>query len=238
MNILLVEKLTFRNIARLCDSRWMVLLGAESDDDALSILRHDTCDLVLVDVASMGEGGFSFIRRLRTARNGTPLIALTGGRSGDGVRALVLGADDAVAWPIDPDEFRARISAVIRRCKGYTPPLLQFGDLSLSADTREVRFCDRPIKLTGNEFSTLELLVLRKGQIVTKAMFLNHLYGGTDEPEAETIPVFICKLRKKLNLVGAGGVIATIWGQGYAVRDVGKHPQGGIAESPSDQLFA
>jgi two-component system, cell cycle response regulator CtrA len=238
VRVLVMETQTSRNISRLCDSRWMVLLGAEPDDDALSILRHETFDLVLVDVASMGEGGLSFIRRVRMAHYDTPLMALTGGRADDGVRALGLGADDAFAQPIDPDEFRARISAVIRRYKGYTGSLLQFGGLSLSMDTHEVRYCDRCLTLTGKEYSILELLILRKGRIVTKEMFFNHLYGGKDEPEAKVIDVFICKLRRKLNLVGADVVIATIWGQGHAVRDAGKHPQAGIPESPSDRLVA
>ena len=73
--------------------------------------------------------------------------------------------------------------------------------------------------LTGKEYAILELLVLRKGMVLTKEAFLNHLYGGMDEPEMKIIDVFICKLRKKLAQAGAGNLIGTVWGRGYMIRD-------------------
>ncbi len=73
--------------------------------------------------------------------------------------------------------------------------------------------------LTGKEYSILELLVLRKGMVLTKEAFLNHLYGGMDEPEMKIIDVFICKLRKKLAQAGEGNLIGTVWGRGYTMRD-------------------
>ena len=74
--------------------------------------------------------------------------------------------------------------------------------------------------LTGKEYQILELLSLRKGMTLTKEMFLNHLYGGIEEPDVKIIDVFICKLRKKL-AVACNGVhfIETVWGRGYALRD-------------------
>ena len=70
------------------------------------------------------------------------------------------------------------------------------------------------MRLTGKEYAILELLVLRKGMVLTKEAFLNHLYGGMDEPEMKIIDVFICKLRKKLAQAGAGNLIGTVWGRG------------------------
>jgi two-component system cell cycle response regulator CtrA len=75
------------------------------------------------------------------------------------------------------------------------------------------------VHLTGKEYAILELLVLRKGMVLTKEAFLNHLYGGIDEPEMKIIDVFICKLRKKLAQSGAGNLIGTVWGRGYMMRD-------------------
>ena len=75
------------------------------------------------------------------------------------------------------------------------------------------------VRLTGKEYSILELLVLRKGMVLTKEAFLNHLYGGLDEPEVKIIDVFVCKLRKKLALAGADNMIGTIWGRGYMIRE-------------------
>ncbi len=73
--------------------------------------------------------------------------------------------------------------------------------------------------LTGKEYAILELLVLRKGMVLTKDAFLNHLYGGIDEPEMKIIDVFICKLRKKLAQAGAESLIGTVWGRGYMIRE-------------------
>lgn len=76
------------------------------------------------------------------------------------------------------------------------------------------------VHLTGKEYQMLELLSLRKGTTLTKEMFLNHLYGGMDEPELKIIDVFICKLRKKLaNAAGGANYIETVWGRGYVLRE-------------------
>jgi two-component system cell cycle response regulator CtrA len=89
----------------------------------------------------------------------------------------------------------------------------------LNLDSREVTVDGRPVQLTGKEYAILELMVLRKGMVLTKDAFLNHLYGGIDEPEMKIIDVFICKLRKKLAQAGADNLIGTVWGRGYMVRD-------------------
>jgi two-component system cell cycle response regulator CtrA len=93
------------------------------------------------------------------------------------------------------------------------------GKLRLNLDSREVLVEDRQVHLTGKEYAILELMVLRKGMVLTKEAFLNHLYGGMDEPEMKIIDVFICKLRKKLQAAGADGLIGTVWGRGYMLRE-------------------
>ena len=92
--------------------------------------------------------------------------------------------------------------------------------LEVNLDNKSVEVEGRRLHLTGKEYAMLEMLSLRKGMTLTKEMFLNHLYGGLDEPEVKIIDVFICKLRKKL--VGATGgdhYIETIWGHGYVLRE-------------------
>jgi two-component system cell cycle response regulator CtrA len=91
--------------------------------------------------------------------------------------------------------------------------------VELNLDSREVAVDGREVHLTGKEYSILELLVLRKGMVLTKEAFLNHLYGGMDEPEMKIIDVFICKLRKKLAQAGADSLIGTVWGRGYMIRE-------------------
>jgi two-component system cell cycle response regulator CtrA len=136
------------------------------------------------------------------------------------VRALAIGADDFLTKPFDQEELLARMQAVVRRCKGFSQPKLRIGSVELNLDSREVRVGATPVHLTGKEYAILELLILRKGTTLTKEMFLNHLYGGMDEPELKIIDVFICKLRKKLSLAcGGANYIETVWGRGYVLRD-------------------
>jgi two-component system, cell cycle response regulator CtrA len=237
MRILMVEKGGSFGRSSLCDDR-SVVIPAETPEEALSILRHETVDVVVLDVASFSEEGFIFIRKLRAAKNDTPVIALTGRHAGDRVRALSLGADDALAQPVHLGELGARIAAIVRRHKGFSQSLAQVGDLSLSLQSHDVTFRNIPVRLTPKEYSVLELLVLRRGQVVTKEQLLTHLYGGMDEPEMKIIDVFICKLRTRLSRVGAGGLIGTVWGQGFMIRSVGEEisrPQAAAAAGNSWQ---
>lgn len=95
---------------------------------------------------------------------------------------------------------------------------------------------EAPVHLTGKEYAILELLVLRKGMVLTKDAFLNHLYGGMDEPEMKIIDVFICKLRKKLQAAGAGNLITTVWGRGYMLREQFQRMDTHEAEMASERL--
>ena len=100
------------------------------------------------------------------------------------------------------------------------PASIRIGKLVVDLENRIVAVGDQPLHLTAKEYGILELLSLRKGTTLTKEMFLNHLYGGMDEPELKIIDVFVCKLRKKL-AQATGGVhyIETVWGRGYVLRD-------------------
>ncbi len=95
----------------------------------------------------------------------------------------------------------------------------------------------QPVHLTGKEYAILELLVLRKGMVLTKEAFLNHLYGGMDEPEMKIIDVFICKLRKNLASAGVDNLIGTVWGRGYMIREPSASQVNASGESVS-QLTA
>jgi two-component system, cell cycle response regulator CtrA len=102
----------------------------------------------------------------------------------------------------------------------HSPSAIRTGRLVVDPDTRGASVDDRPVRLTGKEYAILELLSLRKGTTLTKEMFLNHLYGGIDEPEIKIIDVFVCKLRQKLALATGGRhYIETVWGRGYVLRD-------------------
>ena len=114
----------------------------------------------------------------------------------------------------------ARIQAIIRRSAGHSQSVIDTGLLSVNLDAHTAEVSGQSIHLTGKEYGILELLSLRKGTTLTKEMFLNHLYGGMDEPELKIIDVFICKLRKKLSTAtGSDTYIETVWGRGYVLRD-------------------
>jgi DNA-binding winged helix-turn-helix (wHTH) protein len=102
----------------------------------------------------------------------------------------------------------------------HSESTIQTGKLLVNLDTRVVSVEDQPVHLTGKEYGILELLSLCKGTTLTKEMFLDHLYGGVDEPELKIIDVFVCKLRKKLaQATGGEHHIETAWGRGYVLRD-------------------
>src|SRR6476469_7443227 len=122
--------------------------------------------------------------------------------------------------PCHKDELVARIHAIVRRSKGHAQSVIQTGGLKVNLDTKTVDVNGQRVHLTGKEYQMLELLSLRKVTTLTKEMFLNHLYGGMDEPELKIIDVFICKLRKKLAAATGGKhYIETVWGRGYVLRN-------------------
>ena len=135
-------------------------------------------------------------------------MAVTG--RAPGLRGRRSQAGPALGWGPGPR----------RRPKGHSDSLIKTGKRTVNLDTRTVDIDCQPLHLTGKEYGILELLSLRKGTTLTKEMFLNHLYGGTDEPELKIIDVFVCKLRKKLTAATGGeNYIETVWGRGYVLRD-------------------
>ena len=227
MRVLIVEDdgLANRALAQLLRSNGVIVDQIDSGEEALELARHYDYDVVLLDLVLCDLEGYDVVRRMRSARIETPVI-IQGSqvRPEARVKAFSMGADDFITKPYDHSELFARMQAIVRRSKGYSQPTLRCGSLQLNLDSREVLVSGRPVHLTGKEYSILELLVLRKGMVLTKEVFLNHLYGGMDEPEMKIIDVFICKLRKKLAEVGAANVIGTVWGRGYMVRDGSLHP--------------
>ena len=123
------------------------------------------------------------------------------------------------------------IQAVVSPSQGHPEATIRTGKLAVNLDARIVSVDDEPVHVTGTEYAILELLSLRKGTILTKEMFLDHLYHGANEPELKIIDVFLCKLRKKLaQATGGDHYIETVWGRGYMLRDPGD--DGGRPDTP------
>jgi two-component system cell cycle response regulator CtrA len=178
-------------------------------------------DIILLDLNLPEISGYEVLRSLRAAKVVTPVLILSGLASiEDKIRGLGLGADDYLSKPFHKDELIARIHALVRRSKGHAESVIAVGDLIVDLEARNVELHGHKLHLTAKEYQMLALLALRIGSTLTKEMFLNHLYGGLDEPEAKIIDVFICKLRKKLaNESGGQDYIETIWGRGYTLRE-------------------
>ena len=236
MRVLLVEDdlTASRGIVAMLKASAMVVDAVDSGEEALELARLYDYDIVILDLMLPDMEGYEVIRRLRAARVETPVLILSGlTRPQAKVKGFGMGADDFLTKPFDSQELLARIHAVVRRAKGFSQPTLSVGPLLLNLGSREVMVDGNPVHLTGKEYGILELLTLRKGVVLTKEAFLNHLYGGMDEPEMKIIDVFICKLRKKLANAGADNLIGTVWGRGYVMRDpmglAGRLPVGAMA---------
>lgn len=222
MRILLVEddRTAARGIAFQLQQHRMVVDVADCGAEAMELARLYDYDAVIVDVMLPDIEGYEVVSRLRAARMEAPIMVLSAiNKTSAKVKALGAGADDYLAKPFDPDELAARMQAMIRRSKGYSQPRIQMGAVSLDLAAKEVAVQGQPVHLTGKEYAILELLMLRRGSVLSKENFLDHLYGGMDEPDAKIIDVFVCKLRKKLQQAGAANIIGTVWGRGYIVRD-------------------
>ena len=222
MRVLMIEDdvLSNRALVQALRDAGAVVEQVDSGEDALDLVKHYDFDIVMLELTLMDMEGYEVVRRMRASRMNTPVLILSAFvRPQARVKAFAVGADDFITKPYDVSECVARMQAVVRRSKGFSQSILQVGDMELSLESRSVSIAGRPVHLTGKEYAILELLVMRKGMVLTKEVFLNHLYGGMDEPEVKIIDVFICKLRKKLAEAGARNVIGTVWGRGYTVRD-------------------
>ncbi len=222
MRVLLVEddRTASRAIAMVLRTGGTVVDQADIGEEALELVRRYDYDFVVLDLMLPDMEGYEVVRRMRASRIEVPVMILSGlTRAQAKVRALGAGADDFLCKPFDSTELLARMQAIVRRSKGFSQSTLRVGPLSLNLESHEVFVSGAQVNLTGKEYAILELLVMRKGMVLTKEMFLNHLYGGMDEPEMKIIDVFICKLRKKLAQAGAEHVIGTVWGRGYMIRE-------------------
>ncbi len=222
MRVLVIEddRATARSIELMLKSESFNVYTTELGEEGLDLGKLYDYDIILLDLNLPDMSGFEVLRSLRVSKVKTPILILSGlAGVEDKIKGLGFGADDYMTKPFNKDELVARIHAIVRRSKGHAQSVIETGDLVVDLDTQSVKIDGERVHLTGKEYQMLELLSLRKGTAVTKEMFLNHLYGGMDEPEIKIIDVFICKLRKRLaNASGGRDYIETIWGRGYVLR--------------------
>jgi len=236
MRVLLIEddSSTARSIELALAAEGIICDTAEVGEEGVEIGRIYDYDIILLDLMLPDIDGYQVLLRLRSAKVKTPILILSGLSSVDQkVRGLGFGADDYLTKPFNKDELIARIQAIVRRSKGHSESVVRFDKVAINLDTRNVEVNGVQVHLTNKEYAILELLAMRKGSVLTKEMFLNHLYSSMDEPEIKIIDVFVCKLRKKL-ADASGGVnyIETVWGRGYMLKDNESSENKNLLEEP------
>ncbi|MBF9033846.1 response regulator [Rhodobacterales bacterium HKCCE2091] len=223
MRVLLVEDdpTTSKSIQMMLSHANLNVYSTDLGEEGIDLAKLYDYDLILLDLGLPDINGHEVLRQLRMSRVETPILILSGADDTENkLKGFGFGADDYLTKPFHREELVARIHAIIRRSKGHAQSVIRTGNIAVNLDAKTVEVNNQPVHLTGKEYQMLELLSLRKGTTLTKEMFLNHLYGGMDEPELKIIDVFICKLRKKLSEANDGdNHIETVWGRGYVLRD-------------------
>jgi len=223
MRVLLIEddSATAQSIELMLRSEIFNVYTTDLGAEGIDLGKIYDYDIILLDLNLPDMSGFEVLRSLRVSKVKAPILILTGlATIEDKVRGLGFGADDYMTKPFNKNELVARIHAIVRRSKGHAESTIQTGDLIVNLNNRTVQVNGASVYLTTKEYKMLELLTLRKGSTITKEMFLNHLYGGVDEPESKIVDVFMCKLRKKLAAVSGGNeFIETVWARGYMLRE-------------------
>jgi two-component system, cell cycle response regulator CtrA len=223
MRVLLIEddSATAQSIELMLKSESFNVYTTDLGEEGADLGKLYDYDIILLDLNLTDVSGFEVLRSLRVSKVSTPVLIVSGlAGIEDKVKGLGYGADDYMTKPFHKDELVARILAIVRRTRGHAQSTVEVGDLIVNLDAKVAKVNGTPVHLTGKEYQILELLSLRKGMTLTKEMFLNHLYGGMDEPELKIIDVFICKLRKKLaNASNGKDYIETVWGRGYVLRE-------------------
>jgi two-component system cell cycle response regulator CtrA len=222
MRILIIEDNTSTSmtISLALKKHGMLTDIAELGQEGLETSSLYDYDLVILDIMLPDANGIDILKQLRHARSSVPVLILSGlGTPEEKIKGLISGADDYLTKPFNADELVARVKAIVRRSQGHAASIIKIGDLEINLDEHSTYINKKNVNLTLKEQSVLEILALKKGMVVTKEIFFDHLYNGMDEPDFKIIDVFICKLRKKL-MESSGGknYIETAWGRGYLMR--------------------
>lgn len=223
MRVLVIEddQGTAKTLQMTLQSEGFVCDTTAVGEDGLDIARHYEYDLIILDLMLPDIDGYEILRRLRAVQVATPVLILSGlSDIDDKIKGLGIGADDYLTKPFNKDELLARVRAIIRRSKGHSNSVITIGRIRIDLNAKTVEADSKLLRLTGREYAILELLAIRKGATLSKEVFLNHLYGGMEEPEFKIIDVFVCKLRKKLaDALDGDNYIETVWGRGYVLRE-------------------
>ncbi len=225
MKILIVddERALLEQLRRALTEQRYLTATAVDGKEALELIFDLPFDLIILDIMLPGKNGLTVLREMREAGIDTPVLMLSArGGSDDKIKGLDLGADDYLAKPFSLDELLARVRALFRRSGTQKDTRLLINDLCLDTVSREVTRGGRTIELTAREFSILEFLLYNKNRAVSRFSLTEHVWGDAFDPFSMSnfMDVHIKNLRHKIGDSGAGGgIIKTIRGVGYIIRD-------------------
>jgi len=223
MRILLVEddRKTAAFVSKGLQRAGFAVDHAANGEDGFHLALTETYDAAVLDLMLPKLDGLSIIEGLRRQKINTPVIILTAKRSvDDRVHGLQAGGDDYLTKPFAFSELLARLQALIRRATGAPEPTqLRVGRLSMNLLKREVVYADKKLELQPREFALLEYLMRHAGEVISKTMILEHVWGYDFEPQTNVVDVLVCRLRKKLETESGEPLIHTMRGLGYVLRE-------------------
>ena len=189
---------------------------AADGEEGLYAAKEYPIDLAIIDLGLPKLSGIELISQLRGAGRSVPILILTArDRWQEKVEGLQSGADDYLVKPFHLQELLARMQALLRRAGGWSQPVLQCGDISLDTRSQVVTVSDCVVDLTSFEYRILQFLMLRAGEVISKAELTERLYEQDFERDSNVIEVFIGRLRRKLDPHGNRQPIETLRGRGY-----------------------
>ncbi len=225
MKILIIEddKTLATNLSRTLSGEGFAVDTAYNYSQGIEHIDINSYDTIVLDIGLPDGSGFELLTTIRNLGNETPVIIATArGDTEDRVKGLNLGADDYVPKPVDTQELIARIRAVVRRNSANALPVITIGNLVIKPAEHYAAVNNQPLSFTAKEFAVLEYLALHSGQIVTRAMLMEHVWGSDFESFSNVIDVYIKNLRKALSKHTDKNLIITIRGKGYIL---GKNDQ-------------
>ncbi len=191
--------------------------------EGLGLAESSEYDVIILDVMLPRLDGFQFLKRLRDRRSTARVLVLTAKNTiNDRVRGLDLGADDYLIKPFAFEELKARVRALERRAYGRTSPIISIGELEIDTTARTARVAGEDVELTAREYTILEILALRSGEVVTREQISSRIYDFNTDRASNIVDVYIGYLRRKLERGGRARLIHTRRGFGYVLGEDAK----------------
>lgn len=220
MKLLIIEddQILAKNFRQVLVNDGFVVDSSNTCEDGLAQIDINEYDCVVLDINLPDGSGFDLLFDLRKNENKTPVIVVTArGQVEDRIKGLNLGADDYILKPVHANELIARIRAVIRRNTQSALPVLTIGELVVKPAEHFAKVGNNVLDLTAKEFAVLEYLAQHNGQVITRIMLMEHVWGSDFETFSNVIDVYIRNLRRKLEKFSKIGLIKTIRGKGYVL---------------------